>query len=72
MRSVNRVIGCGADRLPGRGQRDVDTLGHQHGRVAFDAQRRQPVVVGAWASRARHVHPLAGIGALGLGSEPSA
>ena len=33
------------ERLAGRRQGDVDGLGHQNGRVALGAQRRQPLVV---------------------------
>ena len=58
---------AGADRLAGRGQRHVDALGDQHCGIALGAQDRQPLVVGPLRLGARHVDPLARVGALGLG-----
>jgi hypothetical protein len=55
------------DRLARRGQRDVDAFGHQDRGVAFDAQRRETLVVGILRVGAGHVDQAPGIGTLGLG-----
>ena len=53
--------------LPGRGQGDVDGLGHQYGRVALGTQRRQSLVVAALRLAPGVVDPLAGVGPVVLG-----
>ena len=68
MCSARMVIGCRAPiGLAGRGQGDVDGLGHQHRRVAFGAQYRQTLVVAALGVAAGDVDQLAGLGAVLLG-----
>lgn len=57
----------GAGRHPSRGQCDIDTFGHQHGRVALGTQRRQPFVVAALSGIAGGVDALTGLGSLFFG-----
>lgn len=61
------MIGCRAPAGTSRGQCDIDTFGHQHGRVALGTQRRQPFVVAALSGIAGGVDALTGLGSLFFG-----